>query len=234
MRIAVCDDNIKELKKMEKCFQCIPEYFFDCRYFDSAAGILELLETDRQPFDLYFLDIEMPGKNGLELAHSIRSKDSKALFVFLTGYTRYMKDVFDVVTFDFIEKPISEERLRQVLARSVSYLNSTNQHFSFGYRASRYSLKYDRILYIEKRGRQALIHTFDEIYKTNMTVEEIWQQLDTKSFAHIHSSYIINLYHLISKDSQTAVMCNGEKLHITKGYRREIFTKHFEFAQGGM
>lgn len=234
MRIAVCDDNPKELERIKGCFCRIQGYDLVCSYFDSTSTVMEILKTENSPYDLYILDIEMPGMNGLKLAKSIREKDSRALFVFLTSYTRYMKDVFDVVTFDFIEKPISDEKLLQILERAATYLNITSQHFSFGYRASRYSLKYDRILYIEKKGRQALIHTFEDVYKTNMTLEEIWKQLNPKSFVHIHSSYIINLYNLDRKDNEIAIMRNGEKLHITKGYRRELTMRHYEFVQGGM
>ena len=234
MRIAVCDDNPKELERIKGCFCRIQGYDLVCSYFDSTSTVMEILKTENSPYDLYILDIEMPGMNGLKLAKSIREKDSRALFVFLTSYTRYMKDVFDVVTFDFIEKPISDEKLLQILERAATYLNITSQHFSFGYRARRYSLKYDRILYIEKKGRQALIHTFEDVYKTNMTLEEIWKQLNPKSFVHIHSSYIINLYNLDRKDNEIAIMRNGEKLHITKGYRRELAMRHYEFVQGGM
>lgn len=234
MRIAVCDDNPKELERIKGGFCRIQGYDLVCSYFDSTSTVMEILKTENSPYDLYILDIEMPGMNGLKLAKSIREKDSRALFVFLTSYTRYMKDVFDVVTFDFIEKPISDEKLLQILERAATYLNITSQHFSFGYRASRYSLKYDRILYIEKKGRQALIHTFEDVYKTNMTLEEIWKQLNPKSFVHIHSSYIINLYNLDRKDNEIAIMRNGEKLHITKGYRRELAMRHYEFVQGGM
>lgn len=234
MRIAVCDDNPKELERIKGGFCRIQGYDLVCSYFDSTSTVMEILKTENSPYDLYILDIEMPGMNGLKLAKSIREKDSRALFVFLTSYTRYMKDVFDVVTFDFIEKPISDEKLLQILERAATYLNITSQHFSFGYRASRYSLKYDRILYIEKKGRQALIHTFEDVYKTNMTLEEIWKQLNPKSFVYIHSSYIINLYNLDRKDNEIAIMRNGEKLHITKGYRRELAMRHYEFVQGGM
>lgn len=234
MRIAVCDDNPKELERIKGCFCRIQGYDLVCSYFDSTSTVMEILKTENSPYDLYILDIEMPGMNGLKLAKSIREKDSRALFVFLTSYTRYMKDVFDVVTFDFIEKPISDEKLLQILERAATYLNITSQHFSFRYRASRYSLKYDRILYIEKKGRQALIHTFEDVYKTNMTLEEIWKQLNPKSFVHIHSSYIINLYNLDRKDNEIAIMRNGGKLHITKGYRRELAMRHYEFVQGGM
>ncbi len=234
MRIAVCDDNPKELERIKGCFCRIQGYDLVCSYFDSTSTVMEILKTENSPYDLYILDIEMPGMNGLKLAKSIREKDSRALFVFLTSYTRYMKDVFDVVTFDFIEKPISDEKLLQILERAATYLNITSQHFSFGYRASRYSLKYDRILYIEKKGRQALIHTFEDVYKTYMTLEVICIQLNPKSFVHIHSSYIINLYNLDRKDNEIAIMRNGEKLHITKGYRRELAMRHYEFVQGGM
>ena len=232
MRIAVCDDNPKELERIKGCFCRIQGYDLVCSYFDSTSTVMEILKTENSPYDLYILDIEMPGMNGLKLAKSIREKDSRALFVFLTSYTRYMKDVFDVVTFDFIEKPISDEKLLQILERAATYLNITSQHFSFGYRASRYSLKYDRILYIEKKGRQALIHTFEDVYKTNMTLEEIWKQLNPKSFVHIHSSYIINLYNLDRKDNEIAIMRNGEKLHITKGYRRELAMRHYLYREG--
>ena len=231
MRIAVCDDNKTELEKIKSCFCRLHEHCTECRYFVSAK---DLLSTEMPTQDMYILDIEMPDMNGLELAKKIREKDSRALFVFLTSYTKYMKDVFDVVTFDFLEKPISDEKLRQVLERAASYLNMTNRHFSFGYRANRYSIDYDRILYIEKKGRQALIHAEKEIYKTNMTVEEIWKQLDPKLFVHIHSSYIINLYNLVRKNNEIAIMRNGEELYITKGYRRELAIKHMEFVQGGM
>ena len=234
MRIAVCDDNPKELERIKGCFCRIQGYDLVCSYFDSTSTVMEILKTENSPYDLYILDIEMPGMNGLKLAKSIREKDSRALFVFLTSYTRYMKDVFDVVTFDFIEKPISDEKLLQILERAATYLNITSQQRDSGYRASRYSLKYDRILYIEKKGRQALIHTFEDVYKTNMTLEEIWKQLNPKSFVHIHSSYIINLYNLDRKDNEIAIMRNGEKLHITKGYRRELAMRHYEFVQGGM
>ena len=77
------------------------------------------------------------------MAKQIRETDSKALLVFLTSYTKYMPSVFEVVTFDFIPKPISEERLRVLFEKAGTYLNLTNQSFSFSYRRVRYSLKFD-------------------------------------------------------------------------------------------
>ena len=85
MRIAVCDDNPKELERIKGCFCRIQGYDLVCSYFDSTSTVMEILKTENSPYDLYILDIEMPGMNGLKLAKSIREKDSRALFVFLTG-----------------------------------------------------------------------------------------------------------------------------------------------------
>ena len=59
---------------------------------------------------------------------------------------------------------LTDMRLRLLLEKAENYLGMTNQSFSFGYGKSRYSLKFDEILYFEKKGRQALIHTADNIY----------------------------------------------------------------------
>ena len=160
--------------------------------------------------------------------------DPKALLVFLTSYTKYMPSVFEVVTFDFIPKPISEERLRVLFEKAGTYLNLTNQSFSFCYRRVRYSLKFDEILYLEKRGRQAIIHTKKMKYQSNMNLNEIWEKLDERMFAAVHGSFIVNLKHVHSVSSGMVMLTDGTELGVTRGYRKELTEKHIAFVQGGM
>ena len=72
--------------------------------YQTGRIIEECADAEQKP-DMYILDIEMPGMDGLAVAKQIRETDSKALLVFLTSYTKYMPSVFEVVTFDFIPKP---------------------------------------------------------------------------------------------------------------------------------
>lgn len=71
----------------------------------------------------------MPEMNGLQLAKEIRKIDAKALFVFLTGYTQYVMDVFEVITFDYISKPITVEKLESVLLKAMQYLHMIKRDF---------------------------------------------------------------------------------------------------------
>ncbi len=174
------------------------------------------------------------GVYGLAAAKEIRKMDSKALIVFLTSYSKYMPDVFEVVPFDFIPKPITEDRLRLLFIKAETYLNMTSQHFSFSYRRSRFSLKLDEIFYLEKRGRQVAIHTKEKVYQSNMTLNEIWEKLDERSFAAVHGSFIVNLKHIKTFSGGVVILTDGTELTVSRGYRKQLAEKHIAFVQGGM
>ena len=234
MKIAVCEDDPKAVELFGRYAAAVIEYAFEYAFYRNPGEMLKAYEGQEQEPDMYILDIEMPGMDGLAVAREIRSRNSKALIVFLTGYTKYMPDIFEVVTFDYIQKPITVERLRLLLGKAETYLGMTNQSFSFSYGRSRYSLKFDEILYLEKKGRQALIHTADTVYKTNMTTKEIWECLDERMFSAIYGSFIVNLKHVKTVSGGTVCLSDGQELAVTRGYRKSLAQKHMAFVQGGM
>ena len=168
--------------------------------------------------------------NGLELAERIRHDDAKALFVFLTHHAEYVMEVFNVVTFDYILKPITEEKLENIIVKAMCYLKMVKRDFIFQFRKNHFRVDCDDILYFEKRGRQAVIHTKTGFYKTNMTTEELWRQLDEKSFAHIHASFIVNFAHVKAIEGDEVVMDNGEKLLIARSHKQNLKDKYLGFT----
>lgn len=231
LRIAICDDNRADVEQMEIVLDelCYYSVYYDV-YFN-ARELLEYTSQHKENYHLYIFDIEMPDMTGLELAKEIRQSGSKALFVFLTGYSQYVMDVFDVVTFAYIQKPITMEKLESVLLRAVHYLEMVKHDFVFHFRKNQFSISCGDILYIEKKGRQAVIHTIPENFKANMTVSEIWEQLDNRVFVHIHVSCIINMEHLRSIEGDEAVMDNRERLLVARAHMQELKRKHMEFVR---
>lgn len=222
LRIAVCDDSRTDVEMLEAAFDELPDYPVEYDVYFSRKELLMCSMQDKENYHLYIFDIEMPDMNGLELAKEVRKRDAKALFVFLTSYTRYVMEVFEVITF---------EKMESVLLKAMNYLNMIKQDFVFQFRKNHFRVSCDDILYFEKKGRQAVIHTLSDIYKTNMTTEEIWKQLDEKVFTHIHVSYIINLGHIRAIEGDEVVLDNAERLLIARYQKQGLKEKHMELMK---
>ena len=227
LNIAVCDDSRTDVEMLESAFDKLAQYQFSYEVYFTAKELLKHVIDDGEMYHLYIFDIEMPEMNGLQLAKEIRKIDAKALFVFLTGYTQYVMDVFEVITFDYISKPITVEKLESVLLKAMQYLHMIKRDFVFQFRKNQFRISCDDIVYFEKKGRQAVIHTISENFKANMTTEEIWKQLDDKVFAHIHVSYIINLGHIRAIEGDEVVMDNEERLLIARSHKQNLKRKTY-------
>lgn len=231
LQIAICDDSRADVEILEKVLNQFQQYPITYDVFFSAEELLHYHKKQEETYHLYFFDIEMPDKNGLELAKEIRKYDQKALFIFLTGYTEYVMDVFEVTTFYYLSKPITIEKLEPVLVKAIKYLDLVRQDFLFKFRKDQFRINFEEILYFEKRGRRAYIHTIKDVFETNMTIEAIWKQLDEKMFCHIHVSYIINLQHIQGIRGDEVYLDQGEHFFIARTHKQELREKHLDFVR---
>ena len=229
IRTIVAEDEYFARKVLLKMLKELNLDLEICGEAETGTEVLALMQD--HPVDIVITDIRMPDMDGLELAKEVRKRDAKALFVFLTSYTRYVMEVFEVITFDYISKPITFEKIESVLLKAMNYLNMIKQDFVFQFRKNHFRVSCDDILYFEKKGRQAVIHTLSDTYKTNMTTEEIWKQLDEKVFTHIHVSYIINLGHIRAIEGDEVVLDNEERLLIARSQKQSLKEKHMELMK---
>jgi len=231
LEIAVCDDNPVDMERLEKALDGFHQYPVEYDVFFSGEELLEYCEKHQKSYHLYIFDIEMPGMDGLELAKKIREKDKKAVFVFLTSYVEHVLEVFQVMTFDFIQKPMTEKKLEQVLLKVIQYLDIVKKDFMFHFRKNQFVISLEDILYFEKKGRKVIIHTVSENRTANMKTEEIWKQLDENLFVHIHMSYIVNLEHVKAVEGEEVILDNGERLFITRTHKQKMKEKHMAFIR---
>ncbi|MDE7266759.1 MAG: LytTR family DNA-binding domain-containing protein [Lachnospiraceae bacterium] len=231
LKVAVCDDSRMDVERLEAIFDKLSCYPVSYDVYFSAEELLKCISLNRELYHLYIFDIEMPGMTGLELAKKMRESGVKALFVFLTGYTQYVMEAFDVFTFDFIPKPATIEKLESVIIKAMDYLDMVKQDFVFQFCKKQFRVSCVDILYFEKKGRQAVIHTIPEDFKMNMTVSEILEQLDERVFVQIHASYIVNMEHLRSIEGDEAVMDNGDRLLISRSHKQGLKERHMEFVR---
>ena len=116
MKIAICDDE----KKLRKDLRHLLELHLDLKGIpyeiqEYESGDALLKDEHKEDIQLLFLDIEMPGKGGMETAHGLRDANLKMLIIFVTAYPDYVFQGYEVQAFHYILKPYQETKLRDVL-----------------------------------------------------------------------------------------------------------------------
>ncbi len=232
LNLAICDDDSSVIEQLEEFINTLSDITFNYEVFFSAEELYRYKQQQQLEFDLYILDIEIKSESGLELAKKLRQDSPHALIIFLTSYSQYVYDVFEVVTFDFILKPISFEKFKKVIHKASKYLQAAKLNFVFSYRKNSFSIPCQSISYIEKSGRKAYIHTtHGKTYQCNMVLDKIWEQLDRRMFASIHTSCIVNLSEVMEIVRDELHLRDGTVLYVGRVYRQEIKLRHLHFLK---
>ncbi len=114
LRIAAVDDERHALERFEKLILA-QEGIELCGLFEDGNDLIEYV--CRHPLDVVFLDIEMPGRTGLELAEDLLEINPELMVVFATAFNQYAVEAFELNALDYILKPVSKERLAKTIER---------------------------------------------------------------------------------------------------------------------
>lgn len=157
-----------------------------------------------------FLDVDMPGKTGIECAHLIQDQNPACVLIFATGHEEYMSDAFQVYAFDYLVKPFKLDRLEQTLQRISDRLRRVpeaplpspapmeprrgGQRLMLKHRDGVTFIDIQDILLVQREERATVIYTDDGgRYVLSESLSETEARLDPEVFFRCHKSYIINL-----------------------------------------
>lgn len=201
--------------------------------FNQAASALAYLILN--PVDLIFLDIRMPGMNGLELARAI---GKNTMIIFVTAFSQYALDSYEVDAIDYLVKPIQPERFHQAVRKAMDYTvlleqanhnQNTSLEFSSDYimvRADRQfiKIKHSDILYIEGLKDYVVLFLKDSKIITNMNLKMIHNELPQNQFIRVSKSYIVNSAHVNVFNNNTITML-GKEIPIGQIYREDFLDR---------
>ena len=233
MKVAVCDDDRAIIEQIEEYIEIIHDKSLEYEVFFCAEELQRYVTEQDVNFDVFILDIEMKEMSGIDFAKRLREKNVNALIIFMTSYSQYVFDVFEMITFDFIEKPLTFEKMKKILEKIKNYLGIARKSFVFSYRKNNYSVAFSNISYLEKEGRKVWIYTTsDKKYQCNMTLVEIWSQLDTETFGLLNKSLIVNISKIEGIMGESVVLQGGKRLYVSRDYKKELKKKDLEYLRG--
>lgn len=188
--------------------------------FPSAEAFLFQYEEEKD-FDILLLDIEMGEMNGVDLAKKIRLENDAVQIIFITGYPDFIAQGYEVAALHYLMKPISEEKLNEVLQRAADNLQKTEKRLCVTYDRRTAFVPFSQILYVEAQKQYVLIHTFDETYRMKQSFGKVLEELD-ELFYKCQRSFAVNLSHITRIKSSSVLLKNGEEIPISRGMAEKI------------
>lgn len=216
-KLAICDDNGEYTRFIDGLVARWAEQSgIQARtaLFPSAEAFLFRYEEERD-FDILLLDVEMGGMDGVELARRVRREDDAVQIVFITGYTDYIAEGYEVAALHYLTKPVNPDKLFQVLTRAVGRLARNEPVLTLELPGETVRVPLGKIRYVDVLHNYVTVHAGQD-YTVKRPLAELEQALDGR-FYRIGRSCIVNLA-FVSRVTRTAVeLSGGESLPLPRG-----------------
>ena len=211
MKIAIVDDELI----FAQSFRSIIE-----KRFNDTIQLLNIFTTTESfiasdhKYDIVFLDIDMPGMSGLELAK--RYKDKIIGIVFVTNRDDLVFEAYNTTnTLGFVRKSEIEYDLSLVLDRLQR--DSQNTHYLTVKSGSVLKrINYSEILFVEKMSHNVILHTLSDDIAMRKTIAEVEELLANSGFVRTHVGYIVNMVHIKLIDAKEVILLNGKMVPISR------------------
>ena len=229
LRIALCDDEENARDALRIQLEKLMDELEDEIVYEFSNGrtCINWLTAHPGEVDLLFLDVEMGKENGMDAAKKIRTVNRDLLIVFATGYTDYVFDGYQVNALDFLVKPVSPQKLKEVLLRAKELLTPpTDRFFVLKNADGAYRLPWDDILYFYSDRRYIHLVTVIKTYTFYGKLNDIEKQV-RNNFVRIHQRYLVNSDNVtfVGGDFVTVDNPACEKLPVSRAYKKEASEK---------
>ncbi|GAA0106744.1 two-component system response regulator RgaR [Paraclostridium sordellii] len=216
INIGICDDELHyRLKIKDILEEILKAYPINYNIYEFTSGEC-LLENYPKDLNILIMDIQMKRMNGMDTARKIREFDEDLEIIFMTSFSEFMQDGYEVKAYRYILKPIIKKNFsKNILACIDEIMKKRNNYLTINVKNYVDRIKIDSIIYIETNRPNLLIYTSDSIYTTKMSISKMENILCGYGFFRCHNSFIINLKLVDSMNGNTVIV-NGKDIPISK------------------
>jgi two-component system response regulator LytT len=208
LKALVCDDEAPARSEL----RYLLEEAGDVEVVGEASSGVEALQLIKAfPYDVVFLDIDMPGLSGMQLAEVLATLDRQPAVVFVTAYSEHAVEAFEVAAVDYLVKPVEVDRLRQAIERLVPREQvdmAKVDRVPVEKSGKKILLPVEDIFYIMAKGDYTYLHTDGERYLSTISLAQLEKRLGPAGFFRVHRRFLVNL----PKVSEVIPMYGGTML----------------------
>jgi DNA-binding LytR/AlgR family response regulator len=221
----IADDEYLALRILTQYIATVPSLELLAQFKNPLEAFAFL---EKNPADLIFLDIQMPGLNGIEF---VKKLPHKPLVIFTTARHEYAVEAYELDVLDYLVKPLAPERFEKAIQKVLQYAQY-KQGFKEEKTAPRYLLikadyrvvqiSFDDIIFIEGLNEYVKIYTPDKKHITLAAIKDIEQQLPAQEFIRIHKSYLLAKKSIASYNAASVTLRNQTTLPVGRKYKEDF------------
>lgn len=216
-KIAICDDDKADRQYIEALVEKWAKaagHSVQIAAFESAESFLFHYAAERD-YDILLLDIEMGEMDGVTMAKKLRKDNDAVQIVFITGYSDYISEGYEVAALHYLMKPVREEKLAEVLARAAEKLARNEKCLYLETAGETVRIPVYQIRYADVMGNYVTIHAAEEV-KVKMTLGHLEEELDERFF-RVGRSAIVNLTQIARVTKTEIRLSDGGAIPLPKG-----------------
>ena len=223
LHIILIEDEPVEMEEVQKVIQSVADQLQLLTVFRNFADGAEMKHEDILWADLFFLDIETKGENGIDTARRIRETTERTPIVFITNYESYSCEGYTVQAYRYLLKPVDTEKCEVCLKHAARLAETKSQELFILTQKGRKTLVYYRdVLYIEAAEHYCQIHTKRGVIKHRKNFAEFVSEAPSDQFIQCHRSYLVNRNSICQWGVHGLVMANEMTVPVSRGYADNV------------
>jgi two-component system LytT family response regulator len=217
MRILICDDDNLIIEQIQKYLK----KYFEHNHIKCPETVCytdgEALLADNGDKDILFLDIEMPGMNGIYVGKELKKKNENTIIFVVTSYSEYLDEAMRFHVFRYLSKPLEQQRFFRNLKDAIDLYHTMTVKIPIETRQGVHTLPASSIIAIEAMQRKVIVHTTQHDFESVHNMQYWNNVLPKNCFFQTHRSFIINFEHVIDFDHALIHMAdNTFRAYLTK------------------
>lgn len=230
LHIAVCDDNIQDCQTLTSLLRtfCSSRHLqADIQCFSQGEDFIA--SCQKNSYDIVYMDIYLPGINGMEAVARTRLTVSFQI-VFVTVSREHAVDAFSLNAAHYLLKPLTQTDVSASMERCLSRIN-TNFPKCLEIKTSlgKIPIPFNSIVYIEVFNKICVIHTEKSTFQTYTSLDTIYKSLDSNIFLRVQRSFIVNMRFIKTFVTDHIVLLDGKSISLSRHMRAKLKKQYQDF-----
>lgn len=236
--IAVCDDEeifVENLYTLVTAGANESKIEVVVDKYQDVELLMEQIISGAKPYDLLFLDIDMPKMSGLDAAVKLKENGYDGIFCFVTSLTQHALEAYGLEAIGYLVKPAQYVDVKRKLEKAmiqIRYMRNVKEaekrYIHITYSNEKIIVDTENVLYVEKRRNQCVIHLEDRELICYEPLKQIYERLNREKFCYAHQGYVVNFDKIKDVHSNFIALGAGREIPVSRKYQPGLRERHLK------